>query len=122
MLRIKAYLVITRNTVRDFLDVAALSDTIGIDASLDALASLDRLYPQDGDRGAVRHQLLRQLAGPHPIEEEAGVELDMSEYKDIDPRWASWSAVTARCLRLSVAMGEAVAEERDGWRDLEVAP
>ena len=117
ILRIKAFLVTNRNATRDFLDVAAISDKIGITGSVRALASLDRLYPQDEGAGATRQQLMRQLAQPRPFDLEE-IQPRLSDYKGLARRWQEWSAVEGQCLRLSIAMGEAVARRHDGWNDL----
>jgi hypothetical protein len=117
ILRIKAWLVVDRNAARDFLDVAAISAGMGIDASLRALAALDRLYPQDGDGGAVRQQLMRQLAKPRPFDlEEVGS--DLAEYRGVSERWSTWASVAGQCSALAVAMAEAVSARRAGWIDL----
>ena len=117
ILRIKAWLIVERNATRDYLDVTAISALLGMAASVRALASLDRLYPQDGDRGAVRQQLIRQLAGPAPFDLEE-VEPTLPAYKELVPRWHTWSAVVDQCRALSVAMGNAAAARRAGWTDL----
>jgi hypothetical protein len=46
MLRIKAWLAVRRNATRDYLDVAALSDQLGDEAAVQALSTMDALYPQ----------------------------------------------------------------------------
>ena len=43
-LRIKAYLVVQRNAVRDYLDVVALGDTIGLVQAGTILRSIDTYY------------------------------------------------------------------------------
>ena len=43
-LRVKAFLVVQRNVVRDFLDVVALADHIGEDAAVDVLSGIDDYY------------------------------------------------------------------------------
>ncbi len=120
ILRIKAWLVVDRNATRDFLDVAALSARLGDGASLTALAPMDRLYPQDGDPGAVRQQLIRQLAQPRPYD-LGEVAPRFSEYKGLSKPWQSWVTVVAQCQRVSVLMAEAVAGRRAGWTDVRVA-
>ena len=42
MFRIKAVLVLKRNATRDYLDLAALSTTLGDDGVKEALAKFDR--------------------------------------------------------------------------------
>ena len=116
-LRIKAWLIVDRNATRDFLDVAAISDKLGLETSALALASLDRLLPQGDDQGAVRQQLMRQLAKPRPFDLDE-VEPRLADYKGIAPRWRSWSVVEKRCQALGVELAEAVANRRQGWTDV----
>lgn len=117
ILRIKAWLIVDRNATRDFIDVAAISDKLGLEASARALASLDELYPQDGDPGAVRQQVMRQLAKPRPFDLD-DVKPRLSEYKGISARWRSWAAVERQCRALAVELSLAVANRRQGWTDL----
>jgi hypothetical protein len=117
ILRIKSWLIVDRNATRDFLDVAAISDKIGLEASARALASLDRLYPQGEDNGAVRQQLMRQLSHPLPFDLDE-VKPRLNEYKGIEARWRTWAAVEKQCLSLGVELAEAVANRRDGWTDV----
>src|SRR6202050_454426 len=70
-LRIKGYLIVRRNQVRDYLDVAALSDRYGIRHSGQVLAGIDRYYTdQRGpDAEGVATQLVRQLVAPRPADQ-----------------------------------------------------
>lgn len=120
ILRIKAWLIVDRNATRDFLDVAAISDKLGLEASARALSSLDRLYPQGEDKGAVRQQLMRQLAKPRPFDLDE-VKPRLADYKGIGPRWRSWSSVERQCQALGVELAEAAANRRQGWTDLGAA-
>lgn len=117
ILRIKAWLVVDRNATRDFFDVAAISAKVGLAEAVRALASLDRLYPQEGDSGAVRQQLMRQLAEPRPYDLE-GIRPRLAQYKDLAPRWQAWPAVEDQCRALGLGMAEAVATRRAGWTDV----
>ena len=117
ILRIKAWLIVDRNATRDFLDVAAISDKLGLEASARALASLDRLYPQGDDAGAVRQQLMRQLAKPRPFDLDE-VEPRLAEYKGITAPWRTWAAVEQQSQALGVELAEAVARRRKGWTDV----
>lgn len=99
VLRIKAYLCVTRNTTRDYLDLAALSSHMGIDAAAKALASMDELYPQkNGDPWAVRTQLVMQLAAPPPHDLQGD---DLREYKGVHSPFDHWSHVADVCGKLS---------------------
>jgi hypothetical protein len=117
ILRIKAWLIVDRNATRDFLDVAAISDRLGPGASAAALAPLDRLYPQEGDPGAVRQQVMRQLAMPRPVDLDL-IAPRLSAYKGIDARWGRWDAVAEQAGTLVMAMVDALVANAPGWDDL----
>ena len=70
ILRIKGYLVVRRNQVRDYLDVAALSDRYGISHAADVLGHLDAYYSDQrgSEPEGVATQLARQLADPRPAD------------------------------------------------------
>jgi hypothetical protein len=117
ILRIKAWLIVDRNATRDFLDVAAISDKLGLEASARALSSLDHLYPQGEDGGAVRQQLMRQLAKPRPFDLDE-IRPRLADYKGIVARWRTWPGVERQCQALGVELAEAAANRRHGWTDL----
>jgi hypothetical protein len=94
MLRIKAWLALQRNQTRDYLDIAALADRMGLDEAARVLAGIDDYYADVNRRPeAVATQLARQLADPRP--RDAEVTAQLATYKALDPRWHEWSAVTA---------------------------
>jgi Nucleotidyl transferase AbiEii toxin, Type IV TA system len=103
-LRIKAYLIVRRNQVRDYLDVAALSDRYGIAHAADVLRHIDTYYSAQGgpESEAVATQLARQLADPKPADTRTTGQLD--RYKDLDARWTDWENVIDVCRSLAVAM------------------
>ena len=115
ILRVKAWLIVRRNATRDFLDVAAIAANLSDGAVLAALAPMDRLYPQDGDPGSVRHQLMRQLAMPRPFDLDT---LNLAEYKGLIAAWRDWATVTEKCRRVGTLMATAVATQRGGWKDV----
>jgi hypothetical protein len=115
ILRIKAWLIVRRNATRDFLDVVAIAAQMSDAKLLAVLAALDRLYPQGDDRGAVRHQLMRQLAMPRPYDLDT---VDLREYKGLVPAWHDWSTVEHGCAHLAQLMADAVATSQPGWDDL----
>jgi hypothetical protein len=92
-LRIKGYLIVRRNQVRDYLDVAALADRYGIPHSGQVLAHIDLYYTDQrgGDAEGVATQLARQLADPRPADQRTIRQL--SSYKGLDARWAKWENV-----------------------------
>jgi hypothetical protein len=94
ILRIKAWLALGRNQTRDYLDIAALADRIGLDEAARVLAEIDDYYADVNRRPeAVVTQLIRQLADPRPRDIEVTTQL--AGYKALDPRWHDWSTVTA---------------------------
>lgn len=104
-LRVKAFLVVRRNRTRDYLDVVALANAIGGGWSAAVLAAIDGYYAdQHGGGDGVASQVARQLADPRPA--DRAVTRDLHRYKNLDPRWHDWAAITAGCRRLAVAMVE----------------
>jgi len=102
-LRIKGYLIVKRNQTRDYIDVAALSDQFGIRESAAVLNTLDQYYDATvDDKTAVASQLLRQLGKPRPKDSQTTEQL--SHYRNLTPRWASWSAVVEQCQKTADAM------------------
>jgi hypothetical protein len=103
ILRIKAWLALNRNQTRDYLDIAALADRIGLDEAASVLAEIDDYYADLNHRPeAVATQLIRQLADPRP--RDAEVTTRLADYKALDPRWHDWSAVTAVLADLAERM------------------
>jgi hypothetical protein len=103
-LRIKGYLIVRRNQVRDYLDVAALSVWCGIPHAADVLAHIDVYYSdQRGPESAgVATQLARQLADPRPADTRTIRQL--GQYKQLDERWTDWENVTEVCRSVAVEM------------------
>jgi hypothetical protein len=100
ILRIKAWLALSRNQTRDYLDIAALADHIGPDEAAAILSDMDDYYADLNRRPeAVTTQLARQLADPQP--RDADVTKQLTHYKALDPRWHDWSHV--RGLLSSIA-------------------
>jgi hypothetical protein len=93
MLRIKAVLILKRNTTRDYLDFAALFDRMGDEEAISALRSFDNIYPQPNGESALQ-QLQIQLATPLPYDLD---EVNLAEYKHLVPEWRDWTAVQSAC-------------------------
>ncbi|MBK6727624.1 MAG: hypothetical protein IPG63_10250 [Xanthomonadales bacterium] len=93
MLRIKAVLILRRNATRDYLDFVALCGKLGEEAAAAALASFDRLYPQDNGESPLQ-QLQVQLSSPLPYDLE---QVNLGEYKQLRPELRDWQLVRQRC-------------------------
>jgi hypothetical protein len=103
ILRIKAWLALSRNQTRDYLDIAALADRIGLEEAATVLAGIDDYYADINTRPeAVATQLVKQLADPRP--RDAEVTTQLSSYKALDPRWHDWSTVQALLADLAQGM------------------
>jgi len=99
-LRLKSYLVMCRNTTRDFAEFAELVDAMETHTAAVVLASMDRYYCGDRSRKQwVATQLVRRLADPQPLDEHdtrmSGPEAE-----------ADWAKIRERCLSVAVAMLE----------------
>ena len=99
-LRLKSYLIMCRNTTKDFAEFADLVDSMETHTAAVVLASMDRYYCGDRSRKQwVATQLVRRLADPQPSDEHdarmSGPEAE-----------ADWAKVRERCLSVAVAMLE----------------
>jgi hypothetical protein len=106
-LRVKAYLVVQRNVVRDYLDVAALSEHLGLDAAAGVLSGIDAYYADRSEEPAsVLTSLVIALADPSPRDPDVVTEL--SRYKGLASRWHEWGDVVEVCRELALRLGGAV--------------
>lgn len=110
ILRIKGVLILLRNATRDYLDFVALADHMGNDNVVLALQSFDRLYLQASGESPLQ-QLQIQLANPVPYDLE---ETELSEYKNLDPRWHDWKTVQAICSHIATIIFDRVCDLEDG--------
>ncbi|MDQ3481124.1 MAG: hypothetical protein M3423_07325 [Actinomycetota bacterium] len=111
-LRVKAFLVVTRNQTRDYLDVAALGDRLGAERAAHVLGRIDAYYDASltKDPTPVSSQLIRQLGNPRPADKERIT--DLANYKGLRGVWRDWANVRQMCQRLATAMIEQPGEER----------
>jgi predicted nucleotidyltransferase component of viral defense system len=93
-LRIKAFLTVRRNQARDYLDLAALAERLGINEAARVLSRIDDYYAdQNMDDDGVTSQLTRQLSNPQPAD-KATIDR-LSSYRRLQKQWSDWDAVTA---------------------------
>lgn len=99
-LRVKAYLVVQRNQVRDYLDVAAMSEAMGLPAAAQMLHHIDDFYAdRSGDDESVLSALVQRLAESRP--RDTATLADLPHYKHLAPRWQRWEAVAEVCRELA---------------------
>lgn len=102
-LRIKGFLVVRRNQTRDYLDVAALAERVGIESAASVLRGIDRYYTdQRGQGDGVATQVFRQLSDPRP--KDSSTTRELKRYKNLDSRWHEWSTVVASCRDVAAEM------------------
>jgi heme transporter len=98
-LRLKSYLIMCRNSSRDFAEFADMVDTLEPETAAVVLAGMDRYYCcQPPKQQWITSQLVRQLADPNPS--------DLSDALAQPDAKADWDEVRQRCLSVAVAMLE----------------
>ena len=90
MARIKAWLLATRHTVRDYLDCVVLLDRLGDDGALGALRGLDALYEQDNGASVIV-EVVDRLARAEPADQ---ARIDLSSYRGLKAPWNDWDHLT----------------------------
>jgi heme transporter len=99
-LRLKGYLIMCRNSSRDFADFADMVEALEPETAAVVLAGMDRYYCcETPGRQWIATQLVRRLADPHPSD------LTDDEWSEPDAK-ADWEEVRQRCLSVAVAMLE----------------
>lgn len=101
--RVKGILLVRRNTVRDYLDVAALAKTMGVEYAAQVLSEIDAFYDveESEDQRLVATQLVRQLAEPHPVDASA---MTLENFRGLHPALSSWDVVATSTRSLAVAV------------------
>ncbi len=109
MVRTKGWMIVSRNATRDYIDFAALAKYIGIEEVIDVLKNFNSYYSDliRGKQASPIVQLVRQLAEPKPCDLD---QIDLSQYKGIQPPFDSWVNIQKICEEISVALGDTLAE------------
>jgi heme transporter len=99
-LRLKGYLIMCRNSSRDYAEFADMVDTLEPETAAEVLAGMDRYYCSQPPRQQwIATELVRQLADPHPSD------FNDNQWSEPDVK-AEWDEVRQRCLSVAVAMLE----------------
>jgi len=109
MLRIKGWMIVSRNAARDYIDFAALAERIGEKDAVSNLENFDVYYSDITRKDDVSPlmQLIRQLAEPKPHDLD---DIDISQYKGVRPPFDSWDHIKHICERISVELGDNLVE------------
>jgi hypothetical protein len=106
-LRVKAFLVVQRNVVRDYLDVVALAEHLLLDTAVEVLSGIDSYYQdRSGEEGSVLTSLVIALADPAP--RDVDVIGELPRYKGLVARYQDWAVVVEVCRSLALRLGGAV--------------
>jgi heme transporter len=98
-LRLKSFLIMCRNSSRDYAEFAELVESMETQTAAVVLAGMDRYYcGQHTKKQWVATQLVRRLADPQPSDDRD--ELSGPEAE------SDWAQVRQRCLSVAVAMLE----------------
>jgi hypothetical protein len=92
MARIKAWLLVTRNTVRDYLDTVVLCERLGEPGVAQAMRSFDAIYRQPTPTSPLA-EAVERLAAAAPGD---AAEVDLERYRALQAPWTDWTHVTAR--------------------------
>ncbi len=92
MARIKAWLLATRHTVRDYLDTVVLLERLGEANVLLAFESFDQIYRQLADISPLA-EVAERLAAAAPVDL---AQVDLKTYRALRTPWNDWSHVAAR--------------------------
>lgn len=92
MARIKAWLLATRYTVRDYLDTVVLMERLGKEGVVAALRSFDAIYRQSADVSPLA-EVADRLARATP-KDVAGI--DLNGYRGLQAPWNDWPYVVTR--------------------------
>ena len=92
MARIKAWLLATRRTVRDYLDTVVLLDRLGGAAALAALRRFDAIYAQLGGASPLA-EVIEALAAAAPIDL---ARVEVATFRGLVAPWNDWAHVVAR--------------------------
>ena len=92
MARIKAWLLATRHTVRDYLDTVVLLDRLGEAGTQRAFARFDRIYRQAPGVSPLA-EVAERLAAAAPVDRSR---IDLASYRGLRAPWNDWDHLAAR--------------------------
>ena len=92
MARIKAWLLTTRYTVRDYLDLVVLLERLGHERTEDTLREFDAIYAQLAPVSPLS-EVAERLAEASPQDLPA---INLKSYRALVPPWNDWGHLVAR--------------------------
>lgn len=107
MARIKAWLLVTRHTLRDYLDTVVLLERLGEPRIAAAFRPLDEIYEQAGAASPLA-ELVERLAAASPSD---SAEIDLKTYRGLRPPWNDWDHVMQRGRHWAQVLARVALEE-----------
>jgi len=92
MARIKGWLLVTRHTVRDYLDTVVLCERLGEVGVPRAMRPFDAIYRQPTPTSPLA-EVVERLAAAAPSD---ATEVDLRRYRALQAPWTDWTYVAAR--------------------------
>jgi hypothetical protein len=106
MARIKAWLLATRHTVRDYLDTVVLLERLGEEGARSALRPFDDIYRQPGGTSPLA-EAAERLAAASPVDLNR---IDLGTYRGLCPPWNDWHHVAGRGRHWATVLAQLVLE------------
>lgn len=92
MARIKAWLLATRHTLRDYLDTVVLCERLGDEGVRAAMRSFDEIYRQPNGCSPLS-EVVERLAAAAPDDRAS---TDLATYRGLKAPWTDWGHVVTR--------------------------
>lgn len=92
MARIKAWLLVTRHMVRDYLDSVVLFERLGEDGVAAAMQPFDEIYAQPSGTSPLA-EVAERLAAAAPRDI---ADINLKQYRALRPPWNDWEHLTRR--------------------------
>lgn len=92
MARIKAWLLVIRHTVRDYLDTVVLLERLGPEGARTAFAPFDDIYRQKSGVSPLT-EAVERLAAAAPSD---AATVDLASYRALTPPWNEWRHLVER--------------------------
>jgi hypothetical protein len=109
MARIKAWLLTTRLTTRDYLDTIVLLERLGEHGARIAMQPLDDLYPQPSG-ASVLAEVVERLGAAQPVD---ALEIDLGSYKGLQAPWNDWGYLTDRGRLWARILGDLLLRQQE---------
>ena len=108
MARIKAWLLATRDTVRDYLDTVVLLERLGEAGVRAALSQFDEIYRQTTTASPLA-EVAERLAAAAPRDI---ADIDITRYRALQAPWNDWNHVVTRGRAWAEVIARLVLEEQ----------